>query len=308
LPFGVLSAWIASWIWVPPTASAVTLFPLIFPDGRLLSRRWRPLAWIDILFIIIFTLSFAFSAGPLTNFSYRTNPYGIISFNTTGQNVYTSQFYYWFQMLFLPLILASVASVFIRLKNSTGIVRQQLKWFAYAGAGLFVGAIGGFLGPFVGGIYFVLGPILLIVTFIAIPVLTGMAILRYRLWDIDLLIRKTLQYVLLTGLLVAIYTLTIILLQNLVVWVAGENSQIVIVLSTLLIAGLFTPVRHRVQNFIDRRFYRHKYNAESILAEFATASRDEMDIYRLSATVLRITDATVKPAQLSLWLKKTAHH
>jgi hypothetical protein len=135
-----------------------------------------------------------------------------------------------------------------------------------------------------------------------------MAILRYRLWDIDLLIRRTLQYTLLTGLLVGIYIVTIILLQNLVTWISGQNSPLVIVISTLLIAALFSPIRVRVQDFIDRRFYRRKYDAETILAEFATAARSETDIDRLSTTILQIADATIQPAQLSLWLKKPHDH
>lgn len=304
LPFGIFSAWIASWIWVPAAAPALLLLPLFFPDGRLMSERWRPFAWLDCLMLVTLGFVVAFNAGPLTNFTYRDNPFGLVNITSTGEAVYNTLVYYAVQLMILPLILVSVASVFMRLNKSTGIQRQQLKWFAYAGVGLFIGALGGFVGPVFGGIYYVIGPLLLITAMLLIPVLTGMAILRYRLWDIDLLIRKTLQYTLLTGLLLTIYLVTVILLQNMVIWIWGENSEAVIVISTLIIAALFTPVRIRVQDFINRRFYRSKYNAESILAEFAAATRSEMDIDRLSRIILNITDTTIQPSQVTLWLKK----
>lgn len=311
LPLGEFDAWISSWIWIPGAIPLILFLPLLFPDGRLLSIRWRPLAWMGILYMLILGLAIALKSGPLENFTSLDNPYGLLNFSftsRTGQQFNNNTIINITQILILPLLLVSVASVFIRFNRSTGIERQQLKWFAYAGVGIFLGTVGGFIGPVFGGIYYNIGPLLLIVSLLMIPVLTGMAILRFRLWDIDLLIRKTLQYTLLTGLLIIIYLVNIILLQSLVVWIFGENSELVIVLSTLIIAALFTPIRQQVQHFIDRRFYRNKYNAETILAEFATATRDEMDINRLAETILRITDTTIKPAGQSLWLKKTNLH
>jgi hypothetical protein len=304
LPYEIFAAWVASWIWIPAAVPALTILPLIFPDGRLLSPRWRPLAWLNFCVILLFIFVGAFTIGPLNNFSYLNNPYGIFNISNPGQPSFDSPIFSLVELLLLAVILVSIASFFLRLQRSSGVERQQLKWFAYAGVGLFIGALGGFFGPILGGLYFVIGPILLIAALMFIPVLTGMAILRYRLWEIDLLIRKTLQYSLVTGLLIVIYLVTILLLQRLVTWVTGQSSNLVIVISTLLIAALFSPVRLWVQKFIDRRFYRNKYNADTILSEFASIARNEMDIDRLSRTILELTDTTMHPAKLSLWMKK----
>ena len=138
---------------------------------------------------------------------------------------------------------------------------------------------------------------------LAIPLAIGIAILRYRLWDIDLIIRKTLQYALLTGLLALVYFGSVILLQSLVENLTGERSPLVIVLSTLAIAALFNPLRIHVQDFIDRRFYRRKYNAEQALTQFAATTRDEVDMQKLTAALLDVVEESMKPEKTSLWLK-----
>ncbi|UCD98346.1 MAG: hypothetical protein JSV42_15530 [Chloroflexota bacterium] len=147
-----------------------------------------------------------------------------------------------------------------------------------------------------------------LVTSMALLVMGGMlavAILRYRLYDIDVIIRKTLQYAILTGLLVLVYFGSVLLLQNLVETLTDEQSPIVIVLSTLGIAALFNPLRSRIQDFIDRRFYRNKYNAELALAEFASKTRDEVDLNNLSGELLSVVEKTIQPESISIWLKYT---
>ena len=140
---------------------------------------------------------------------------------------------------------------------------------------------------------------------IALPVTMAIAIQRYRLWDIGLIIRRTLQYAILTGLLVLIYFGSVVLLQNLVENLTGEQSPIVIVISTLAIAALFNPLRIRTQSFIDRRFFRKKYDAEQTLARFVEVARDEVDVEKLTAVLLGVVDETMQPEHVELRIKNS---
>jgi hypothetical protein len=158
-----------------------------------------------------------------------------------------------------------------------------------------------------GNILYILvaGPLLLLAAGL-IPITTALAILRYRLWDISLVVRRTVTYSLFTLLLLAIYLLVVVLFQSLLRLVTDQESPLVIAVSTLVIAALFNPLRKRTQTFIDRRFYRRKYDAQKTLAAFAATARDDVDLEQLSTALLRVVTETVQPESLSLWLKTPA--
>ena len=199
--------------------------------------------------------------------------------------------------LFIPAVLGSLLAVIVRFFRSTGVERQQMKWLVYtAVAGLslflFLSGVRGEEDP-VMAILFVMMP-----TILATAI--GIAIVRHRLFDIDVIIRRTLQYAILTGILALIYFGLVVMLQNIFSAVGGQESPIFIVISTLVIAGLFNPLR--IQEIIDRRFYRKKYEAEQALAQFAAAARDEVDLQNLSEALTEVVSETIQPAHVSIWL------
>jgi hypothetical protein len=229
------------------------------------------------------------------------NPYGWLPANTTLYLGFPS-----FISLLLILILSAVSLIF-RYRSAGLSVRLQLRWFVM---GSFIFVILFFLPVFVNFsqirkgvdyLFLILGQAAIIPLYLAV----GTAILRYRLYDIDLIIRRTIQYTILTALLAMIYFGSVVLLQNLVENLTGEQSPIVIVFSTLAIAALFNPLRLRVQDFIDRRFYRKKYDAEQTLAQFANVARDEVDMDKLTITLLSAVEETMQPDKVSLWLRSS---
>jgi hypothetical protein len=211
-----------------------------------------------------------------------------------------------FLLTFAMLLLGLVALVHTLFTMRDAISRAQMRW---AVGGVTLG-IAVFLLNFASNIPSPYREIVLSIASLGLPIITislAIAILRYRLFDIDLIIRRTLQYALLTGMLVLAYLGSVVLLQSLFEALTGGQSQVVIVLSTLVIAALFNPLRRRVQRFIDRRFFRRKYDAEQILSNFSKLARDEVDMEKLSTALLAAVNETMQPEKVSLWLKPAAH-
>jgi hypothetical protein len=221
-----------------------------------------------------------------------------------------------FVIAFLWLPLAAYATIYRFKYQATAVEKQQIKWVM---GGFLIWGILFLLQTTIGYFFPVDQPsagrvnfLLLIMmplysaSLLVLPVTIAIAILRYRLWDIDLLIRRTLVYSLLTTFLALIYFGSVVAVQSLLNGISGRTqpSQLSIALSTLLIAALFTPLRRRVQAFIDRRFYRRKYNAVQTLAQFAAAARDEVELDVLTAELIRITTETLQPEITSIWLKQ----
>jgi len=203
------------------------------------------------------------------------------------------------------LIFVAVISLILRLRRARELERQQIKWFVYATVLLISGGILTYpVSEAVGSVWLKwISFVPFIVGVMSIPISMGIAILRYRLYEIDLLINRTLVYGLLTATLVAIYFGGIVLLQGLFVALTGEQSTLAVVASTLLIAALFTPFRRRIQSFIDRRFYRRKYDARKTLEAFSAKLRNETNLEALSGDLVGVVRETMQPAHVSLWLR-----
>jgi hypothetical protein len=297
LPAGKAMAWIAAWL-LPIMIALQVFYLLLFPTGRLPSRRWRWLAWLTVTFVVVGVMLSAFSPGALMGaLGPIRNPLGIEGFN----NVYKALLY-----TISPLLYGAVAlSVFMRLRHAVGVERQQIKWLAYAAAAWTLGIIFNVITLAIDTPLWFERAALAYFTVAGegVPIAIGIAILRYRLYEIDTLINRTLVYGSLTATLVALYFGGIVLLQRVFVWLTGEKSTLAVVASTLLIAALFSPLRGRIQSFIDRRFYRSKYDARQTLEDFSVKLRDETDLEALNGELVGVVRETMQPAHVSLWLR-----
>jgi hypothetical protein len=290
---GETAAWLSSWLWILLVYVPMSFLLLLFPDGRLPSPRWRPVAWGVALGTAGGVVGYALRAGPLVDFPHIANPYGVDGPVVGVVGVAGS-------IVAAGSMVASAVSLIIRLRRAGSVERQQIKWLAYGGA-VMVGILGA------GGLITLWSVpasiVVMSVSLLGLPVFTGIAIVRHRLYDIDLLINRTLVYGALTAMLVLVYLGGVVLLQYLCRTLAGGESQLAIVASTLAIAALFEPLRRRVQVFIDRRFYRRKYDARKTLEAFSTKLRDETDLDALNDDLVGVVRDTMQPAYASLWLR-----
>jgi hypothetical protein len=291
--FGETAAWFGTWVWIVETV-ALTFLLLFFPDGRLPSPRWRTAAWCAGLGISGFVVSYALDAGPLADFPQVVNPYGVDSPLVRIVGIAGA-------LLLVASMVASAVSLIVRARCAGRVERQQIKWLAYGGA-VVVGLI------FVSGVISIWSVTASIavtnLALLGLPIFTGIAIVRYRLYDIDVLINRTLVYGSLTATLALVYFGGVAGMQYIFRTLTGqeEQPQLAVVVSTLVIAALFTPFRRRIQSFIDRRFYRRKYDARKTLEAFSTKLRDETDLGALSDELVGVVRETTQPAHVSLWL------
>lgn len=302
LPGAATAAWVGNWIWLL-ALSPLGFFLLLFPDGRPPSPLWRPVAWVQAAALAGWVVSHALVPGPLLNAGYPSvdNPYGIEAaggvLRATGLVS---------GLLLLATVFLSAFSLVVRFRRSGGEERRQIKWVAYAGA-LVALVLVVQLGveaalPETDRLVEVLN-LSFVVTLTGVPIAAGVAILRYRLYDIDVITNRTLVYGTLTVLLAAVYLGGVVSLQYAFRGLTGQTSQLAVVASTLLMAALFGPLRRRVQAFIDHRFYRGKYDAARTLATLGGRLRDETDLNALSTTLVAAVRETVQPEHASLWLR-----
>ncbi len=304
LPGARAMLWLSLWAWIIMFGLIVYLL-LLFPTGRLPSRRWRLFAWLSAALTLVAAILVSISPDAVLDILGASgngrltlpNPIGVEALPNLYRPVQASV---------LALGLVAAASVVVSRRNARGVERQQIKWLLYAGAIWFVGNILRTLifpllvearwGVWVG--YLLVG-----VGGLGGPIAIGIAILRYRLYDIDVLINRTLVYGSLTAMLVALYFGGIVVLQRMFVLLTGQQSTLAVVASTLAIAALFNPLRRRVQGFVDRRFYRRKYDARKTLEAFSTKLKNETDLEALNNDLVGVVRETMQPAHVSLWLR-----
>ena len=293
----VVSAWIGSWYWLTLLVLVLIYMPLLFPDGRLPSRRWLPiavLAGVGMLGVVVLgTLADTLPLNEAPGHEID-NPIGIEGL----ANVEDLPVFGVLSSLLVVCIIGAGASVVMRFRRSRGAERQQMKWFAYAVVPMLLIPTDGFLPGIISSV--ALGVVL-----IGLPTAIGIAVLRYRLYEIDIIINRTLVYGSLTALLAAVYFGGVAMTQVILRAITGqgEQPQLAIVVSTLVIAALFNPLRRRIQSFIDRRFYRRKYDARKTLAAFSARLRDETDLEALSGDLVGVVAETMQPTHVSLWLR-----
>ena len=290
---GKTAAWYAELSWIPWILVPTTFLLLLFPDGRLLSRRWRPVAWCAALGMAGGFVTEGLHPGHIPDYPQVMNPYGVKSSllePLTGLAL----------LLLLGGIVGSSASLIFRFRRAQGEQRQQIKWLAFAGAAAAVTVTICFAA------YDVLGAslanITIMLSVLGLPLAAGIAILRYRLYDIDVVINRTLVYGSLTISLISVYFGAVVALQYVLGAITGGKSQLAVVGSTLAIAALFSPLRRRVQGFVDRRFYRSKYDARKTLEAFSARLKEETELEALNDDLVGVVRQTMQPAHVTLWL------
>jgi hypothetical protein len=297
LPGAQAMAWLQSWLWVPGVMLLLCFLPLYFPNGRLVSRRWRWVVRLALFSCVTGAALFALRPGEIPYMGVD-NPLGIEALRSVSdllEPVYLALYFFlWF---------ASAASLVVRFRRSGSLERQQIKWLAFAALAVPVWFLTN--APIEAAVPNLFQVVDALIFSAVIPVTAGVAILRYRLYDIDVVINRTLVYGSLTAMLVALYWGGVATIQVIFRALTGQEQQpqLAIVVSTLVIAALFNPLRRRIQGFIDRRFYRRKYDARKILEGFSTKLRNETDLDALNAELVRAVRETMQPSHVSLWLR-----
>ncbi len=255
-PSGEAAAWVVSWLWVAHVG-LFSFLGLLFPDGRPPSPRWRPFAWLVGVTVVAGSVAAAYSPGPVEGLGVHRNPLGIEGLPNLSVSV---------EILVFALTLGAAASLFVRLRQSSGLERQQVKWFAYATAVLAGGStvlhvVSDALGAW--WLHWEVGFVATMAGLLGLPVALGVAVLRDRLHDVDLIINLALVYGILTAVLAGLFEVTVVALQHvLLVLVHVEDSQLAYFATALLMAALFEPLKRRIDAFVERRFFRRDPQAE----------------------------------------------
>ena len=294
LPRTEVFNWLGNIVWPLNLVFILVFLPLLFPNGHPLTRRWRIVFWLTAVLLVLNML---------------VNGLSVVFMDVFGKDLsadFLSSLDVNLNLLALPLALAALASLILRFIRARERERHQIKWLTYGAFMMLVLLIGGYFvwqdpNGLAYGVTFNLA-------ILCLPLSIGISILRNQLYDIDRLINRTLVYGLLIVILLLTYLLLVFAGQYLLSSLLGQSNEVVLVGSTLVIAALFQPLRHRIQRFIDRRFYRSKYNAAKTLEAFSATLRNEVDLNQLRAELVAVVQETMQPAHVSLWLRSPQRH
>jgi hypothetical protein len=287
------SVWISLWYWFPLLGLTLIFTPLLFPDGGPPSSRWRFVVWSAALALALVTFLAAFRENIELPGVSMDNPLGIPGIEDPEKSRLGSVLF----GFFILLVILALASVVVRYLRSGGVQRQQIKWLMLATA---LSTLIMLFEDITGIDFNTEVPFALSIGLF--PLAIAVAIFRYRLYDIDVIINRALVYGSLTATLVLVYFGGVVGLQRLLSPLLGESNQLAVVASTLAIAALFNPARRRIQSIIDRRFYRRKYDARRTLEAFSARLRDETDFEQLNAELLAVVRETMQPEHVTFWL------
>lgn len=298
-PLTAYTAWLTDVLWVPPIVIVAAGVPMVYPDGHLPSPRWRPIAWLLVVGTMMSILAPAFTPGQINDTMTLQNPFGIPALAPYLPIADTVS-----MITALPAFLGAWAAVAIRFRRGSSIERHQVKWLlsvALVGVIAFPVAVAGqLLAP---DSVFNTGAWLVgFLALIGLPLTIALAILRYRLFEIDRIISRTIGWALVTGILVVVFAGLVVALQAMLAPVTNENT-LAVAASTLVAFALFQPLRRRVQRAVDRRFDRARYDGELTVTAFGSQLRDRVELTAIRGDVLATVDVVVRPTSAELWLR-----
>jgi hypothetical protein len=294
------AAWLSSWTFWGPLECYLVLLLLMFPTGKLLSPRWRVVVTSIVFVTTVQAILDMFQPGPISGNTMHaevSNPLGVATIGTIRETAIPLT-----DLLLLLTIVAAVLSTIVRFHRSQGIERRQVKAFVSVAVTIILLilamiASSGSIFENVFGVMFLFGIV------VGLPVTIGVAILRYRLYEIDWIINRTLVYGLLTATLLALYLGLVLVLGSTVRRLTGGDSSIVTAASTLTVAAMFRPLRARIQFTVDRHFNRSHYDASRTLDGFNARLREQIDLGTLSRELQSVVNETMQPAHVSLWFR-----
>jgi hypothetical protein len=293
LPAGGYVGWLQLWIWVPFVALITVYLPLLFPAGRLPGPGWRPVSWAAAGCGVIAVTGLAITPGVVVNLRALQNPFGVHPAAVSNTAIVVGL------AGLLGCVVLAVWSLLVRARRGTSVERQQIKWLAYAGCLVAATLVPSTILSLSTGTDARIAEGALMIAIVTVPAAVAVAVLKYRLYEIDRIISRTLAYVVVTGLMAGVYAGLVLLATR----VLGVTTPPAVAAATLAAAALFNPLRHRVQRVVDRRFNRARYDADKTVAAFASRLQDAVDLDAVQADLVGVVQHALEPAHISVWIQ-----